>query len=110
MAVKLSDIAARTGLGIPTVSQILNGTPGRSYRPDTRARVMAVAKKLGYRVNSSARAVRAGRFNAVAIVSSPSNGRSWATAQMLASIEAALRVHDLHLILTALDDATLTTE
>ncbi len=111
MVAKLADIAAHAGLGVPTVSQILNGTPGRSYRADTRQRVLETAHKLGYRANSSARAMRAGRFSAIAVASSrQGGGRSWASPRMLTEIEAALHRHDLHLILSTLDDRTLTTE
>lgn len=57
MAVTLKDIAARTGLSIPTVHQIISGYDV-SFSKDTRRRVLAVAKELDYRPNLSARSLQ----------------------------------------------------
>jgi LacI family transcriptional regulator len=57
MAVTLKDIAARTGLSIPTVHQIISGY-AVSFSKETRSRVLAVAKELDYRPNLSARSLQ----------------------------------------------------
>src|SRR5581483_10512527 len=57
MAVTLKDIAARTGLSIPTVHQIISGY-NVSFSKETRSRVLAVAKELDYRPNLSARSLQ----------------------------------------------------
>lgn len=64
MSVTLADVAKRAGLARGTVSRILNDRPNRrdSYIPvETRERVKAVAKELGYLPNAAAlRLSRAG--------------------------------------------------
>jgi DNA-binding LacI/PurR family transcriptional regulator len=57
MAVTLKDIAARTGLSIPTVHQIISGYTV-AFSKETRSRVLAVAKELDYRPNLSARSLQ----------------------------------------------------
>jgi DNA-binding LacI/PurR family transcriptional regulator len=57
MAVTLKDIAARTGLSIPTVHQIISGY-AVSFSKETRKRVLEVAKEMDYRPNLSARSLQ----------------------------------------------------
>lgn len=61
-------IADELGLSRVAVSQALRGT-GR-IPETTRRRILAAAKRLGYRGNASARAVRSGRHGAVALLTS----------------------------------------
>ena len=49
MAVTLKDIAAATGLSIPTVSQILNHRSGNYCSEAKCKQVLKVARELGYR-------------------------------------------------------------
>ena len=56
--VTIKDVAKHAGVSIKTVSNVINGT-GR-MRPDTRQRVEAAMRELGYTVNLSARAIRSG--------------------------------------------------
>lgn len=67
MAVTLKQIAERCEVSIRTVSCILNGDPS-AFSAATRERVLEAARVLRYRPNASARAVRSGRFGAVAVV------------------------------------------
>ncbi len=60
MAVTIKDIARVSGFGVGTVSRVLNGSP--FVKEDTRKKVMAVAKKLGYRPNKVAKMLVTGRF------------------------------------------------
>jgi len=66
MSITIKDIAEKTSLANMTVSQILRGEG--TVRPETRKRVLEMAKKLGYHPNNAARAMRSGRFNAVALL------------------------------------------
>ena len=64
--VKMADVAREAGVSVMTVSNVLNeripvGEP-------TRARVMAAVEALGYEVNLTARNLRAGRTDTVALV------------------------------------------
>ena len=64
-AARLSDVAARAGVSVKTVSNVVNGY--EHVRPETRARVQAALDELGYRPNLSARSLRQGRSGLVAL-------------------------------------------
>jgi DNA-binding LacI/PurR family transcriptional regulator len=58
-AVTMSDVAAAAGVAQSTVSRILNDAPASiSVSPETRERVHAIARDLGYRPHPIARALR----------------------------------------------------
>ena len=57
--VSMKDIAKRCGVSVATVSKALNGQP--DIGEETRERVCAVAKELGYMTNSVARALKTNR-------------------------------------------------
>ncbi len=65
MAVSLRDVAARAGVSVKTVSNVVNGYVHVSA--DTRARVEAAVAELGYRPNLSARNLRGGRSGIIAL-------------------------------------------
>ena len=55
----LKDVAQKACVDVSTVSRALNNT---SYvHPETKARIVAAAKELGYRPNVMAKALRQGR-------------------------------------------------
>lgn len=55
----LRDVARSSGVSVTTVSRILNGREtGVAVRPDTRERIVAAAKALGYKPNLLARGLR----------------------------------------------------
>ncbi len=60
------DVAREAGVGIATVSRVLNESPLVNVR--TRARVEEAIQRLGYRPNAAARALSLGRSNAVGVV------------------------------------------
>ncbi|GGM32776.1 LacI family transcriptional regulator [Promicromonospora citrea] len=64
--VKMSDVAHEAGVSTMTVSNVINGRPGASE--DTRARVLEAVARLGYRVNPTARQLRAGRSGAIGLL------------------------------------------
>lgn len=64
--VTLSDVAARAGVSVRTVSNVVNDFP--HVAPATRARVQAVLDELGYRPNLAARQLRRGRTGMVGLV------------------------------------------
>ena len=57
--VSMKDIALRCGVSVATVSKALNGQP--DIGEETRSRIAAVAKELGYMTNSAARALKTNR-------------------------------------------------
>jgi LacI family transcriptional regulator len=62
----LKDVASHTGLGLGTVSRALSGHP--NVRPETRRRVEAAARALGYQSNGLARALRSNRSNSIGLI------------------------------------------
>ncbi len=61
------DVARKAGVSQATVSLVLGGSsPGG--RAKTAARVLKVARELGYRPNRPAQALRTGRTKTIAIV------------------------------------------
>jgi LacI family transcriptional regulator len=65
-SVGLKDIAAVVGVSMQTVSYALNGTG--SVSEELRGRVREIARKMGYRPNRSAKAMRTGRSNTIGLV------------------------------------------
>ena len=61
----LKDVAARAGVSIKTVSNVVNGYV--HVAPDTRARVQAAIDALGYGPNVAARQLRSGRSGVIAL-------------------------------------------
>lgn len=62
----LHDVAARAGVSIKTVSNVLRGVNGK-VSAKTAARVHQVIEELNYRPNLSARRLRSGRSNVIAL-------------------------------------------
>src|ERR687888_1165520 len=65
-APRIRDVAARAGVGVGTVSRVLNDAPG--VAAPTRARVRAVMKELGYRPSSTARNLSLGRTQTLGVI------------------------------------------
>ena len=62
----LKDVAKLANVDVSTVSRALNNT---SYvHPETKERIYAAAKQLGYRPNAMARALRQGRSHIIGVV------------------------------------------
>src|SRR5580700_3995704 len=64
--VTVKDIAAAVGVSIATVSNVLNERP--NVGAATRRKVLAVARRLGYRPNRAAQAMRTGRTRTLGLV------------------------------------------
>ncbi|MGC5224597.1 LacI family DNA-binding transcriptional regulator [Micromonospora sp. DT81.3] len=90
----IADVAERAGVSIATVSRALNG---KSASPETRKKVRAAAKELGYVVSSSASSLASGRMNNVGFMV-PFVDR-WFFTSVLKGVEAVLldRGYDLTL-------------
>lgn len=107
MAVTLREIAKQSGVSMQTVSGVLNDK-AHLFRPETCARVIRAAESLGYRPNGWAKAMRGGRFKAVALVESTNAHLSYQLPGLIAGVQAALSARDLHLVLSSMPDETLT--
>lgn len=63
--VSVRDVAREAGVSPATVSYILNDTPGLSFTPETRQRVLAAAEKLHYVANQAAKTLGSGRAESI---------------------------------------------
>lgn len=108
MAVTLREIAEVTGLSVPTVGNVL-GSAGHRHSAKTRAVVLDAARRMGYRPNASARAMRSGRFGCLALILSRQKTRthSHLPIGLLDGIEAELGRHDMHLTVSRVNDDEL---
>ena len=57
----LSDVAARAGVDVSTVSRVLSGSQGQRIADKTRRRILQAAKSLKYQPNMAARSLRVAR-------------------------------------------------
>jgi LacI family transcriptional regulator len=62
----MKDVASRAGVGLKTVSRVVNGEPG--VTAETRKRVQEAIDALGFRRNDSARVLRKGRTATVGLI------------------------------------------
>lgn len=62
----INDVAIRAGVTKPTVSRVLNNSA--PVKPETRARVEAAIRELGYRPSAVARGLARGRLHTIAVV------------------------------------------
>lgn len=64
--VSMADVAQLAGVSAQTVSRVSNGYEG--VVPETRERVVAAMRELGYRPNAAARALKRGSFHNIGVV------------------------------------------
>src|SRR3954451_11374807 len=62
----IADVARRAGVSSAAVSFAVNDRPGVS--PETRERILAAARELGWRPSASARALTEARTRAIGLV------------------------------------------
>jgi DNA-binding LacI/PurR family transcriptional regulator len=65
-AVVMADVARLAGVSQQTVSRVINDSP--KLRPETRRRVQEAIDQLGYRPNTSARALVLGRTEVIGLI------------------------------------------
>lgn len=63
-----ADVARSAGVSISVVSRELNGDPALRARPETRRRIHAAVRELGYTPNHAARSLRLAKAFAVGLV------------------------------------------
>ena len=91
-----SDVAALAGVSTAVVSYVVNAGP-RPVAAETRLKVENAIKKLGYRPNASARALRSGRTNTYGlVVQDPSNTYF---GVLIESFRRVLRERDMGMLL-----------
>ncbi|WP_270071330.1 LacI family DNA-binding transcriptional regulator [Streptomonospora mangrovi] len=98
----MADVARLAGVSHQTVSRVLNGHP--NVRAETQARVQAAIEELGYRRNSSARALVTRRTGVIGVVAFDTT--HYGPAQTLAGIEHAARADGYFLSVVTLQTVT----
>jgi DNA-binding LacI/PurR family transcriptional regulator len=101
----IADIAQRAGVTKAAVSFALNGQPGVSAA--TRERILAIAAELGFQPNSAARALTAGRAEAIGLViDRPARtlGIEPYFMQLISGIQAELSRHHVTLLFAMAED------
>ena len=88
MAVTMKDIAARTGLGLATISSYFNGG---NVREKNRIKIEQAARELGYQINETARGLKTDRTRMIGAVI-PELGSAFC-ASIFMEIEDILRYH-----------------
>ena len=91
------EVSKLAGVSLATVSRVMNNSD--KVRAQTRQRVEAAMKELGYRPNSTAQSLASNRSNSVGILVPELHGPFF--GYMLSSIELELRKEGKHVIITA---------
>ncbi len=107
---KLEQIAAEAGISPNTVLRVLRGENKETWPSAIRRadEIRRIALKLGYLPNGSARAMRRGRFNCVALLLSTDQGRSYLPNDLFNGIHDALHEQSMRLVVSKLSDEQLT--
>jgi DNA-binding LacI/PurR family transcriptional regulator len=98
-AAVMSDVGRLAGVSHQTVSRVINGSP--HVRPETRERVLAAMRELGYRPNSVARALATGRSKTLGVVTFDTT--LYGPASTLFGIERAAHEAGYFIIVASLD-------
>jgi len=94
----LKTISRMTGLAVATVSRALNDAP--DIGQNTKERVRATAKQIGYRPNRAGVRLRTGKTNVISLVLSTENDMMNHTARLISSIAGELQQTPYHMIVT----------
>ena len=97
----IAKVAAEAGVGVGTVSRVLNGSP--SVSAETRQRVLDAIAALDYQPNAVARALSTGRTNTVGVVAPFFT--SWSVIERLRGVSSTLAASGYQLILLDVERA-----
>ena len=100
MAVSIADVAARANVSISTVSRVLNRR--ELVNEDTRRRVEAVIRKLGYRPNAFARGLMLRRSEMVGLVLPDIHGEFY--SEIIRGADAEARRLGYNLVVSSFTD------
>jgi LacI family transcriptional regulator len=97
----IRDVARMAGVSVGTASKALSDSG--KLRPETRERVRAIAKQLGFRPNDLAHSLHRGQSRTVGVISTDSFGRF--TMPIMEGLEGCLSEHRISVIMcNATDD------
>ncbi len=103
----IADIARQAGVSVQTVSNVLNGrNKGVRTTANERARrIRAIAQKLNYRPNASARAMVQGQTKCIGLLLDPSLLRSAITPQLVSSLVSNFAGRGYRLVINHIPEA-----
>ena len=102
MTTTIHDVARIAGVGIGTVSRVINNSPG--VKPTTRTKVLSAIAQLNYRPNPIARSMISKRTGAIGVIV-PFFTRPFHT-ELLRAVQAALSRSGKELVLYNVENAT----
>ena len=109
--ITLQDVASLVGVARSTVSRVLSNKADEvGISAELAQRIHEKARELNYIPNTSARAIRMGRFNCATLIMSTDSGRSYLPSRLLDGIHDALAASDLHLTVAKVPDEKLSSE
>jgi LacI family transcriptional regulator len=101
-----SAVAQRAGVSRTTVSFVLNNITDKGISEETRQRVLAAAREMGYAPHAAARSLAGGATGTIAVVI-PKAAHLYVDAflaQLVASINEECHLHGLRLLIESTDD------
>lgn len=101
--VTITDVAARAGVSVATVSYVLNDKPGAKIPPSTRERVQAAARELGYRPNALAQGLLHGTSRFIGVIADAIATTPFA-GQLIEGAQAEAWRHGYLLLIANTDD------
>jgi len=104
---RIKDVAASAGVSVSTVSLVLNDVPGARVSQETRERVLAAARRLGYATNAIARSLRTQRTRTIGFISDVIATTPYAGRMIQGAQDAAWRAGHLLFLVNTGGDATL---
>ncbi|HEY3839843.1 MAG TPA: LacI family DNA-binding transcriptional regulator [Bryobacteraceae bacterium] len=107
-AVTIKDVARAAGVGLMTVSRVINGVPGNKFSQETALRVREAIDQLGYVPNHVARSLRGRKSGVIGVVTTSVSDPFWASCARGVELEA--RKQNYVPILVATDEDCLLEE
>jgi LacI family transcriptional regulator len=101
----LKVVAAQAGVSVATAARVINLDPTLSVRPQTRERVLAAARDLGYRPNRLASGLRTRRTGTIAVFLPDPQNIAW--SDTLRGIERESAEHDYVVVVADAHGPTL---
>lgn len=96
----MKEVAEAARVSVNTVSRALNGKPEIS--PETRAKILEVAAKLGYRPNRLARGLRSNKTGIIGVIVADIANPYF--SMLVKGIVKATRAHDYSIVLQSTDE------
>lgn len=105
--VSLNDVAKLAGVSAQTASRVANGSS--AVRPETKERVIAAMRQLGYRPSFAARSLRLGSYHSIGLVM-PNNVTTTGRRFQAEGMAVAAAEHHYALTIVQVNDDELTLE